>query len=193
MSTVTPVGRGRVQLALLFLIFCAPVVLAYLFYFNPDWQPESGTQKGELITPARPLPDWALVNEKGEPAPEALRGKWSLVVLGGASCAKPCADKLFELRQIRILQNQNIGRVQRVYLTAEGSGLAALREQLREVHPDLHFYAAPEAAAFFGAGAGETVYLVDPRGNWLMRYAPSAGYQDILKDVKKLLRLSQIG
>jgi hypothetical protein len=42
------------------------------------------------------------------------------------------------------------------------------------------------------AAAGR-IYLVDPLGNLLMSYAPSAPDKAPLSDLKKLLRLSHIG
>jgi hypothetical protein len=37
------------------------------------------------------------------------------------------------------------------------------------------------------------VYLLDPLGNWLMYYRAEDPPRGILKDLKKLLRLSHIG
>jgi cytochrome oxidase Cu insertion factor (SCO1/SenC/PrrC family) len=42
------------------------------------------------------------------------------------------------------------------------------------------------------AAAGR-IYLVDPLGNLLLSYAPSAPDKALLADLKKLLRLSHIG
>ena len=42
------------------------------------------------------------------------------------------------------------------------------------------------------AGA-QTLYLIDPLGNWMMVYPGPSEYKGILKDIKRLLRVSQIG
>ena len=42
------------------------------------------------------------------------------------------------------------------------------------------------------ADAGR-IYLIDPLGNLLMSYAPTAPDKALLSDLKKLLRLSHIG
>jgi hypothetical protein len=42
-------------------------------------------------------------------------------------------------------------------------------------------------------GSG-SIYIVDPLGNLMMRHAPSVGLsQDLLADLRKLLKLSHIG
>lgn len=197
-SKSNPPGRGRLQLLLLAAIFAAPVIGAYLVYLNPEWQPSGKINRGQLVSPARTLPVLQLVNEQGEPRDnKALQGKWSLVLLTGANCAIECQKKLFELRQIRILQNQHIGRVQRVLWAPDAQTLTAVRSTLSQQQPELYadlvLLAGAGAHEFFAPADPLAVYIVDPLGNWLMSYPGGSNYQDILKDLKKLLRLSQIG
>jgi hypothetical protein len=53
--------------------------------------------------------------------------------------------------------------------------------------------AAELLAAFPDVGSG-SIYIVDPLGNLMMRHAPSVGLsQDLLADLRKLLKLSHIG
>ena len=63
----------------------APFVLAYLtFYF---WAPEGRMNYGELIEPARPLPDAPLTLADGQPFRlGALRGKWVLLLAAPGAC-----------------------------------------------------------------------------------------------------------
>jgi hypothetical protein len=46
---------------------------------------------------------------------------------------------------------------------------------------------------FFSPQEPQTLYLLDPLANWMMRYPAAAESPGILKDIKRLLRLSQIG
>lgn len=194
----TQTRRGRRAFLLLAALFFTPVILAYLFYFAfPQWQPEGKTHHGQLISPARPLPALQLRDAQGQPAGEgALRGKWSLLYLGSAECAKSCQDKVFELRQIRTLLNQNRDRVRRVYAAPDAAALIAARAQLTDtVHPDLIYLDAQNSGLreFLQPQDADATYLIDPLGNWLMVYPTQGGYEGILADLKKLLRLSQIG
>jgi hypothetical protein len=49
------------------------------------------------------------------------------------------------------------------------------------------------ASGASGASGGSRVYLIDPLGNLMMSYAPSAKSKGMLEDMKRLLRLSSIG
>ncbi len=195
--------RGRQQFMLLAVLFFAPLFAAIgLFFFAPQWQPEGHTNYGELIAPARPLPAVTLIDAQSVVQDDgALKGKWSFVYVGSASCDAACSDKLYQIRQIRTLLNEKRLRVQRVYLAPDVTALAAAYEQLSAEHPDLKFVtqadngqalaefireAAPEADA-------QTLYLVDPLGNLMMLYRGASESPGILKDIKRLLRVSQIG
>jgi cytochrome oxidase Cu insertion factor (SCO1/SenC/PrrC family) len=191
-------SRGRLQFLLLAALFFAPLLAAVLFYFVfPDWQPDAHTNYGQLVVPARPLPDASLRDADGAAVPvEQMRGRWSYVYVGGAACDAACADKLHQIRQIRTLLNEKRLRVQRVYLAPDVGALGAAAAQLAADHPDLKFYADTETSTyrqFFGGSDPGALYLVDPLGNWLMIYAADADSKGILKDIKKLLRVSQIG
>ena len=195
------VPRRRGQLLLLAALFFGPLLAAVLLYFVlPGWQPHARTNYGELIDPARPLPEFQLVDADGKThGREALHGHWSYVYLGGSSCDTACADKLYQIRQIRTLLNEKRLRVQRVYIAPDAAQLPALRAQLTELHPDLKIYAEADLAVplqklFGSVGADrDALYLVDPLANWLMVYPAAADSPGILKDIKKLLRISQIG
>jgi len=196
--TDTQTRRGRRLFLVLAVLFFAPVISAYLFYFVfPDWQPEGKTHHGQLIAPARPLPELVLRDAQGQPiGTSAFHGKWSLLYLGGEQCPKSCQDKLFEMRQIRTLLNQDRGRVQRVYAAPSDGALTAARAALKaEVHPDLVYLDVSGSGLreFLQPQDADAVYLLDPHANWLMVYPAVGDYQGILKDLKKLLRLSQIG
>jgi cytochrome oxidase Cu insertion factor (SCO1/SenC/PrrC family) len=191
-------GRGRLQFLLLAALFFAPLFAAIvLYFFAPQWRPQGHTNYGELIRPARPIPVAELLDPAGQAAgPGALRGKWSFVYLGGADCDAVCSAKLIEIRQVRTLLNEKRLRVQRVHIAATPAAAAAVQTELKAHHPDLVFLSDTVEAdyrRFFGGQDPQALYLVDPLGNWLMVYPAAAEYKGILKDIKKLLRISQIG
>lgn len=191
-------SRGRQQFLLLAALFFAPLLAAVvLYFFFPALVPEGHTNYGQLVDPARPVPQASLRDEAGADAgPGALRGKWSFVYLGSGACDEACAAKLYQIRQVRTLLNEKRLRVQRVYIGADVAGLATVRTQLQAEHADLRYFAdTPDGAyrRFFGAQDAQALYLVDPLGNWLMVYPAAAESRGILGDIKKLLRISQIG
>ncbi|HEY9546883.1 MAG TPA: hypothetical protein VIR56_12805 [Solimonas sp.] len=194
----------RTQVYLLMLLFFGPLLGAGLLYFVfPQWQPQSRTNYGELINPARPAPDdLRLQTADGKQVGvEALRQRWTYLYVGGESCEQACQDKLYQSRQIRIRLNDKRSRVQRVYLAPDAAALPALKQQLQAIHPDLLIYApvTPESglkaflhAAGTAAGTAQAIYLFDPHANWLMVYPADADSAGILADTKKLLAISQI-
>jgi cytochrome oxidase Cu insertion factor (SCO1/SenC/PrrC family) len=205
MTSTAPeaVRRGRRQLLALAALFFVPLAIAFWMYYGPtDWRPSGDASKGDLIEPARPLAEIALTTMDGEAtAPSLLRGKWTMLYVGDGLCDDRCRKALYLTRQSRIALNKDMDRVQRVFLV---TGRCCDRGFLATEHPDLVVAIVEDAASaallepfptYDGvpiAGAGR-IYLVDPLGNLLMSYAPTAPDKALLTDVKKLLRLSHIG
>jgi hypothetical protein len=197
------VRRGRRQLLLLAALFFVPLVVAFWLYYGPSgWRPQGDASKGDLLDPARPLVALALAQADRQPTDaQFLRGKWSMVYVGDGLCDERCRQALYLTRQSRIALNKDMDRVQRVFLV---TGRCCDLEFLAREHPDLIVARVDDDASaallepfptYDGiplADAGR-VYLVDPLGNLLMSYAPTAPDKALLTDMKKLLRLSHIG
>ena len=197
------VRRGRRQLLLLAAIFFVPLAIAFWMYYGPTgWRPSGDASKGDLIDPARPLAALALTTaDGGQTPPDFLRGKWSLVYVGDGLCDDRCRKALYLTRQSRLALNKDMDRVQRVFLV---TGRCCDRGFLAQEHPDLVVARVDDDAAAallepfptYGgiplADAGR-IFIVDPLGNLLMSYAPTAPDKALLSDLKKLLRLSHIG
>jgi hypothetical protein len=197
------VSRGRRQLVLLAALFFVPLAIAFWMYYGPaGWRPAGDASKGDLIEPARPLAEIALATADGKLTDARfLRGKWSMVYVGDGLCDDRCRKALYLTRQSRIALNKDMDRVQRVFLVTDR---CCDRGFLAQEHPDLIVARVDDGASAallepfptYGgvplADAGR-IYLVDPHGNLLMSYAPTAPDKALLTDVKKLLRLSHIG
>lgn len=195
---------SRRQFLLLLAIFAMPVLAAYAVYFLfPGLRPTGTTNYGELVRPAaRPLPALSLVDADGKPAGAGLfRGKWSMVYLAPADCAEACRQRVYHSRQIRTALDRDARRVQRVYIAPDAAALAAAKAAFGAEHPDLVLLAdagAPggRAADFFQGAPQDALLMVDPLANWFMVYPPKADavadFKGILKDLKKLLKQSQV-
>lgn len=189
-------AKARLKLLLIAGLFFAPVVAAItIFFYLPEYIPEGRVNYGTLVSPARALPPLALVDSVAQPAPTALLGKWTLVYLAGAGCADACRERLALTRQVRLALSEKRGRVQRVYLATDAAQAAEARALLAAEHPDLLFLAAPPptAAEFFKPADAHALYLLDPLGNWLMTYTGTVEHKGLHRDLKKLLRVSQVG
>lgn len=174
------VGRGRLELALLGALFVLPLVLATLAWWL-DWAPGTTSNYGELISPAHPL--------SGPPF-EALRGKWVLVSFDAAACDAYCERKLYFMRQVRRAQGKDQERVERLWLITDAGRPRA--ELLAAIEGTRIERGAPLAAQFPAATA-DHIYVVDPLGNLMMRFPRDPDPSRILKDLQRLLRISQFG
>jgi cytochrome oxidase Cu insertion factor (SCO1/SenC/PrrC family) len=173
------------------LALCAaPVVASFVAYF---WLPPSGhVNYGDLLPP-RPLPDATLATLDTRPFRfENLKGSWVLLVVDKGACDERCRMKLVYTRQVRLAQGKNAERVRRVWLVSDDPfpNLKVLADQ-----PDLITVRAPGSVVLGALPAGTTpaahIYVIDPRGNLMMRFPENPDPRKILKDVSRLLRHSE--
>ncbi len=202
-TQTNPSKGSRRQLWLVVALFFVPLGVAFLTYYgNVGWRPQGSTNKGELIDPARPFPEAALVTPLGTAtAANFLRGKWSIVFVGAGACEEACRKALTDIRQVRLALNQNSFRVQRVFLysgsccdqayfPAEQAGL--ITASVDDAAGKAVLAVFPVANGVEALAAGR-LYLVDPLGNLMMSYERGAAVKGLLDDLKKLLNLSHIG
>jgi hypothetical protein len=210
MSAVTPAelrARNLRTLAVLAGLFLAPLALAFFTYYGTDWRPSAHVNHGRLITPASPLPDVALqridlddrataLGAGGSSVPAVFRTHWSLVYVGDGGCGAACRAALYAMRQTRLALNNDMTRVERVFLVASA---CCDRDFLAREHPGLQVLdaSAPQArtliARFPAEGREHTLFVVDPLGNLVMSYDARDNPRGLLQDLEKLLRLSHIG
>jgi len=188
--------RGRRVLLLIAAIFLVPVVLAFALYYGNVWRPSGSSSKGELIVPARPLDAAGLRGADGAAAGgDLLQGKWSVVYVGDGACDADCRATLVYARQSRLALNNEMTRVQIVMLATANCCEASIGRHVPGIRvvdassPD----AAPLIAQFPADRRAQTLYIVDPLGNLMMRHEAAQTSKDLLTDLKKLLKLSHIG
>ncbi len=196
---------SRQAFVLLGLLFMAPAFVALVMHYSTEegWRPGGTTNQGNLVHPARPLTFPANMMYGAESLNGFLQGKWTLLYIGAADCADACRSNLYKMRQVRLAQNENMNRVQRLYLVRADTIPAALTGFLEAEHPKmavvpLSAQQAEQLAPYFLVDdvpmqAAERVYIIDPLGNLMMYYLPGAEPGGMLKDLKKLLKYSKIG
>lgn len=189
----TVVGRWKM---LMVLVVCAtPVIASYLTYYVI--RPETRRVFGELVDPQRPLPDLPAVLLDGAPENlRKLRGQWLLVSVAGGACDEACQQRLYLQRQVRESLGKDKDRVDRVWLVNDAApvpaGLVpALKDAtvLRVEPAALSQWLAPAK----GHRLDEHIYLVDPLGNWMMRFPAAldmAGAARAKRDLERVLRAS---
>jgi cytochrome oxidase Cu insertion factor (SCO1/SenC/PrrC family) len=170
----------------------APVAGSYLLYYF--WPPEHTVNYGELIE-ARRLPDEALATVDGaEFRASAWRGKWVLLMVDSAACDAYCEKKLYYMRQVRLAQGKEMGRVERAFLITDQAPPAP--EKLAPYEGTWLIRAGGKdfVKNFPAAGPRAAhIYLVDPLGNVMLRYPRDPDPSRMIKDLQRLLKVSRIG
>lgn len=175
-TDVTPQNRGRGQLMMLFGIAFATLGIAWSMYLLVSGGGVMGTtNNGAFVDPPMTVESLAL----GEPL--ALEGKW-WIWFAADSCEATCARTMHELKSAHILLNRDSTRVARAMLTLDGSAGALSASEQEKVQ----LLQKP-------AGLTPGVYIVDPLGNLVLRYPVDTPPKPLLEDLKRLLKLSQIG
>lgn len=175
-------SRGRKILLAMFAVTIAPVAASYLTYYF--WKPTGGLSYGQLLT-TQPVPLFQLSTLDNKAAALSdFKGKWLLVMADNAACAKPCQDALFAMRQFRVAQGKDMGRVERLWLlTGDGNPSA---EALASAD-NAKIYRAKVAIPLPG-DVGEGFYLIDPLGNQVIRYSRHADPVKVIKELGKFLK-----
>jgi len=187
---------GRWKMALVFLICAAPVVASYFTYYVV--RPEGRRNYGELIDPQRPLPDLQGQTLDGKNINlQSLKDQWLLISVAGGACDAACSNHLYFQRQLREGLGKNKDRMDRVWLVDDAAPIApallpALRDAtvIRVPQAALAQWLQPQA----GAQLHDHLYVVDPMGNWMMRFAPGVDLHTapkIKKDLEHLMRGSE--
>lgn len=191
----TRTRSGRWKMVLLFLVCAAPVVASYFTYYVV--RPEGRRNFGTLIDPQRALPDVVATQLDGKSANlMALKGQWLLVSVAPAACDALCARHLFLQRQLREGLGKDKDRLDWVWLVSDGAPVPdaiqpALKEAtvLRVAPAQLAQWLQPQAEH----ALPDHLYLVDPLGNWMMRFPPFLDTNNASKakrDLDRLLRAS---
>jgi hypothetical protein len=187
--------RGRWTMLAVLLACAAPVVASYLTYYVI--RPEARRVYGELIDPQRPLPPSRALRPDGQPTPlTSLKGQWLLVSVAGGACDAPCAEHLYLQRQLREGLGKDKDRLDWVWLVADD---AAVPETLQPALKGATVLRVPpaELAAWLVPAKGQSLaqhlYVVDPIGNWMMRFPAGldrATASRAKRDLERLLRAS---
>jgi cytochrome oxidase Cu insertion factor (SCO1/SenC/PrrC family) len=138
-------------------------VLASYFTFYV-LRPDSIKSFGELIMPVKSIPALQAQDLKGTAVSlQSLKGQWLLVSVAPAACDEACQQNLYLQRQIRATLGREKERTDWVWLISDDA----------QVNQQDH------------------LYLVDPHGDWMMRF-PAKLQSDqapkLRRDWERLLR-----
>lgn len=202
MNKKKPARPWRFRLLLVAAVFAAPVVLSYVLFYG-GWRPDTVRSYGELMTPARQVTDVELKKLDGSVVRfSALPRRWMMLYLGSSECTSVCERSLYAMRQVIAAQGRESHRVHPAMIVTDTRALDMLRYQLKD-YPDIMALTASAADVsrlvreleIPAAALSDEhyIYVVDPLGNFVLRYSPQSDPSGMRKDLQRLLRYSHIG
>lgn len=191
----TRTTRGRWKMLAVMLVCAAPVIASYFSYYV--LRPDGRRNFGELINPQPSLPNLTATSLDGQTINlQALKGQWLLVNVASGNCDELCNQNLYLQRQMRESLGKDKDRLDRVWLITDDKPIAAKLQTallgatvLRVKADSLSSWLKPAS----GQALADHLYVVDPMGNWMMRFparmdSPSAAKAK--RDLERLLRAS---
>lgn len=193
-DTPRPNPFGRKVLALILALFALPFLTAFGLY-TMHWRPATVASYGTLVNPPFGLPLDDLRRLDGDAfAPDALRGRWLMVLALPGRCEARCLESLDEMRRIQVALYRNMGRVGRLVLAEASDPL--LLDSVKAA-PDLLVARAEgawrELPGQDNVDAAPRLFLVDPLGNLVMRYPSRPDPAGVKADLEHLLKYSWNG
>ncbi|MFY0663558.1 MAG: hypothetical protein JXQ97_02980 [Natronospirillum sp.] len=174
-SPQTKAGHKAWQLYVVLLTPLIVILSSTLLYFSGWVQPNDTVNHGTLIQPPVDVVEVELAKDDRY---------WWLVTSSMGGCGADCEEQLFWVQQVHIALGKESPRVRRHLLTAEPVDLQQEYPGLIESTGNL----APLAQE-----SPVQLFVVDPLGNVMMTFNSDQRYEQVLKDLKTLLKRSSIG
>lgn len=182
---------NRRKFLLLLALMCAPVVISYTLYFL-EYRPES-KHYGDLIPIVKVNGAGTNQSDNTILRMKDLHGKWILVTIDSGYCDEACQEKLYFMRQVRLVQGKQKHRIERLWLINDNAIPDA--ELVKQYEGTLFVNAKDsEMLGFIETRESQTkhIYLIDPIGNLMMRFPENVDGTKMGHDIKRLLHVSQL-
>lgn len=183
--TPAQVRRGRLTLILIFALFFGSALIAGALRFS-GWQPPGSKVHGEMLQPAIDARALTPTLVDGSPYPWNPNERiWRIVVAPPADCTDVCLKLAQDLDKVWRLFGHNADHVQILWVGTPPAG-APHTESLRVLQP------SPELSAVLPRvqdAAGVPVFVIDPNGFVILRYAPGTDPGFVRTDISRLLKL----
>ncbi|MEM9621577.1 MAG: hypothetical protein AAF993_08015 [Pseudomonadota bacterium] len=173
--------KSQIQLIVIMMVAFVSLGGSYLlFYFAKTEGGWGTTNNGVFVTPQTTLAElgWQV---EGKFAQD-VEGHWWLWVVTD-DCDAGCQQSIKDLRALHVLLNKEAERVRRGFTGSERAW-----QKLAEQFPAL-----AHVRLSSGRSLENGIYIADPLGNLVFHYAPNTNPKLVQEDLKKLLKVSQIG
>lgn len=179
--------NARTKILLIFVISIFPMFMGWFLYHYRDHFQFKTTNLGTLVNPPLHTAQFEMKKD--------MTPLWKIIYAPGDCCDAQCQKTMYTLHQLRLVLGKDSRRV----------GLNLVENSICKT-TDTHDFQkvnltkqesliwqqalSPKSAHF---QVENKIYLVDPAGNLFMYYPSSVDAMHILKDLKRVLEVSQIG
>lgn len=186
---------GRWKMLLVLLLCASPVIASYVTYYLI--RPEGRRNFGELISPQRVVPNLNATLLGGASVNlQTLTGQWLLVSVSGGACDAVCQKHLYLQRQLRETLGKEKDRLDWIWFVSDAAPIPdALMPALKGA--TVLRLPAEQITTWMQPATGQQLpdhlYLIDPMGNWMMRFPPgldAATAKQAKSDIDRVMRAS---
>jgi len=201
-TPVEPKKKSNTTLWVMLVLFGLPHIAAFYFYFNRDEINLGITSNyGAIISPARLVEDFDLIKlDSTKFKLSSLKGKWVLFSIGSSSCQQDCVDNLYKIRQIKKAVGQEYKRITKLFFLKDNQNIESFKLLLKDysgmdviVPSGKGYENYLSGFSYKGKEIEDSIFIIDPLGNYMMTYPKGADASKILKDIERLLKVSKIG
>ena len=194
------IKRNRFSGFIIIAMILLGMIMAYVMFHTGWLLPSGTTNKGELLRPPVALQTLSLTHDsptlKALFTSENTTKRWRLLVPVTADCGEICRQNLYVTRQVHIRLAEKAYRVERIILQL-GTVNQEIEAWLQQNHPNVivassthEKLAAWLMAANIDGNLEDYYYLIDQQGFAMMSYDTQHSGQDLLDDLKKLLKFT---
>ncbi len=190
-------NSGRIKFLLIVFIFTVPFVISY--YLSKDYHAGGELQTsnyGSFINPIVELSQTNFDDYSGENFNVNKHlTKWSLIYRMPKNCLQSCSDEIYLIRQVNIALGKDMNRLERVIVLNQ-TMLNSEVDDVVDKYPKA-IVVKNNSSTFINEinkiTERHVLLLTDPLGNVILGYDEGFEGKKLLKDIKKLLKLSKIG
>ncbi|MDQ3229547.1 MAG: hypothetical protein M3Q13_07405 [Pseudomonadota bacterium] len=177
--------RNRGMLIALIVIFLGSFIVAGALRFS-GWRPDAMKNKGELLQPPGDLRNARPVLADGsEYSWKPAERIWRIALAPPENCTSECVELARQLDLVWRLFGRQADRVHVLWIGAPITGAIPLPTQrLLRSSPSLR-----AGLPRVDDAKGVPVYVIDPNGFVILRYAPGFDPADLRTDMARLLKL----
>lgn len=190
---------NRVQLVMVLIVFSAPPLGAWLYM---EYGNKQHSSYGNIYQPVKVVPNLAMSDGEKDFMLDDFRRQWVFLTITDGECDQRCEENVIKVRQLRYMQNNNMSRIRSVFLHDDLN--EAVISKFRDKYTGVEMYSADTDKLNNWAQVlqhdGELLtqtknrfYIIDPAGNLVISYPVDADPNYMKKDIKRLLKASQIG